>query len=189
MSDAEKKLTTDNLKFALAEFIENKKLAVKDVSKAIGCPAPVIGRVMCGITWPSASLLKRCHTMFEIGYEDYKKLSEADKEQISETIGAIGGAGLGIGASLAAVSALGTTIGLSGAGIMSGLAALGALIGGGAVAGIAVAAAIPVAVAAGGYLIVKGIKTQIGELELTAEKFEPRWERPVEEITQNVQDL
>jgi len=182
MSDDEKKLTKENLKLALAEFIEKEKLAVKDVSKAIGCPAPVIGRVLCGITWPSDNLLKRSHTMFEIGYKDYKKLSEADKEKISETIGAVGGAGLGVGASLGAISVLGTVAGLSGPGIMSGLAALGALVGGGATAGIAVACAIPVAVAAGGYLVVKGIKSGISEAELKAEKYEPRWERPVEEV-------
>ncbi len=185
MSESEKKLTTNNLKFALAEFIENEKLAVRDVSKAIGCPQPVIGRILCGITWPSETLLKRCHTMLEVGYKDYKKLSEAEKEKISEAIGAVGGAGLGIGASLGAVSALGTTVGLSGPGIMSGLAALGAYIGGGAAAGVGVAAAIPIAVAAGGFLIVKGIKSQITDIELKAEKFEPRWERPVEEDDNN----
>ncbi len=182
MSDAEKKLTKENLKFALAEFIEKEKLAVKDVSKAIGCPMPVIGRILCGITWPSDTLLKRCHTMFEIGYKDYKKLSEADKEKISEAIGVVGGGGLGVGVSLAAVSALGAVSGLSAAGITSGLAALGALVGGGMAAGIAVAGAIPLVVAVGGYLVVKGIKSGISEAELKAEKYEPRWERPVEEF-------
>ncbi len=181
MDNDKANLTVQNTKIVLANFMEKEKLPVKDVAKALGCPVPVIGRILCGITWPSETLLKRCHTMFEIGYKNYKKLSEADKEKISETIGTVGAAGLGIGVSLSAVSALGTTIGLSGPGIMSGLAALGAIVGGGASAGIAVAAAIPIAVAAGGYLIVKGVKYAISEAELKAEKFEPRWERPVEE--------
>jgi len=181
MSEVEKRLTTENLRIVLAEFIESEKLAVQDVSKALGCPAPVIGRVLCGITWPSDTLLKRCHTMFEIGYKRYKKLSKAEKEKISEAIGALGGAGLGVGASLGAISTLGIVAGLSGPGIISGLAALGAIIGGGAAAGVAVVSAIPIAMAAGGYLVVKGIKSKISESSLKAEKFEPYWERPVEE--------
>lgn len=187
MGDGNKNLTVQNTKLALADFMEKEKLSVKDVAKALGCPVPVIGRILCGVTWPSETLLKRCHTMFEIGYKDYKKLSEANKEKISELVGTVGSAGLGVGVSLSAVSALGATVGLSGPGIMSGLAALGAIAGGGAAAGVAVAAAIPVAVATGGYLIVKGVKYSISEAQLKAEKFEPRWERPVEEGKNRIQ--
>lgn len=176
-----KALTEVNLKNALAGFLEKEKLDVKDVAKALGCPMPVLGRIMCGITWPSEVMLKRCHTLFEIGFNDYRKLSEADKEKISGALGTIGGAGIGVGASISAVSALGT-VGLSAPGITSGLAALGAIVGGGMVAGIAVAAVIPIVAAAGGYLLINGIKSGIAETELRAEKFESRWERPVEEV-------
>tara|TARA_R100000789_G_scaffold98284_1_gene101899 strand:+ start:1415 stop:1966 length:552 start_codon:yes stop_codon:yes gene_type:complete len=176
-----KSLTKENLHAVLAEFMKAEKLDTNEVSEAIGCPEPVIGRILCGITWPTDELLKRCHTMFEIGYKTYKKLSESEKEKVSETLGTLGGAGLGVGASLAAVSALGTA-GLSGAGIMSGLAALGTVIGGGAVAGIAVAAAIPIVVAAGGYLVIRGIKSGISKSQLKADEYDPHWERPVEEV-------
>ncbi len=181
MNDADKKLTTENLKQVLAEYIEKEKLEVAGVAKAIGCPAPVIGRILCGVTWPSETFLKRCHTMIEIGYKDYRKVSEANKEKISETIGAVGASGLGIGASLGAVSVLGSVGGLSAAGMTSGLAALGTIVGGGMAAGIGVVAAIPLGAAAAGYLIVKGVKSLFSESQLRAEKFEPRWERPQEE--------
>ncbi|VGO11864.1 hypothetical protein PDESU_00411 [Pontiella desulfatans] len=179
---SEEKLTIYNLKNVLAAFIETEKLEVKSVAKTVGCPSPAIGRILCGITWPSDEMLKRCHTMMEIGFKDYKKLSEAQKEKISEKIGAVGGGGLGVGASLGAVSVLGSIGGLSAAGMASGLAALGALVGGGMAAGIAVAAAIPLGVAAVGYGTVKLVKSQFTDVQLKKEAFEPRWERPTEEV-------
>jgi hypothetical protein len=181
---SEAKLTTYNLKNALAAFIETEKLEVKSVSKAIGCPAPVIGRLLCDITWPSDEMLKRTHTMVEIGFKEYKKLSEAQKEKISEAIGAVGGAGLGIGVSLAAVSGLGAIAGLGAAGMTGGLAALGAIVGGGMAAGIGVVAAIPIVVGVVGYGVVKLVKSQFSDVQLRREDFEPRWERPKEEIAE-----
>ncbi len=85
MSNTEKNLTKANLKLAISQFIDKEKLSVGDVAQAIGCPEPVLGRILCGITWPSDSLLKRCYVMFEVGYEEYKKRPEADKEIISMT--------------------------------------------------------------------------------------------------------
>ena len=63
-----------------------------------------------------------------------------------------GGAAAATAGGIAAVSAAGATVGLSGAGIASGLAAIGGTVGGGMVAGTALVAAAPVAAAAGvGY--------------------------------------
>jgi len=67
--------------------------------------------------------------------------------------GAVGGATVGIGLSITAVSAAGSVTGLSAAGITSGLAALGF---GAMVTGVAVTAAIPCAIGLGGYGLVKG---------------------------------
>ena len=67
---------------------------------------------------------------------------------ISEVLAGALGAGLGGGLSFVALYALGT-VGLSAAGITSGLAAAGALVGGGMVAGVFVLAA-PVAILGGG---------------------------------------
>ena len=68
------------------------------------------------------------------------------EEKIGAGFGATAGTAAGIGGGVAVVSAAGTTVGLSGAGITSGLAA----IGGTAIGGIAVIAAGTVLLAAGG---------------------------------------
>ena len=63
-----------------------------------------------------------------------------------------GGAAAATAGGITAVSAVGTTVGLSGAGIASGLAAIGGTVGGGMVAGTALVTAAPVVAAAGvGY--------------------------------------
>lgn len=174
-------LNEKNFAAIVAAYMEKSKLEMKPVAKAIGCPIPSLGRLLYGKTLPSEEMLKRAHTLMEIGYEDYCKLSEADKEKISEAIGAVGGGGLGIGASIGAISALGSVGGLSAAGITSGLAALGSVIGGGMVAGVAVACTIPIAVGALGYGVVLLVKKCIGDAQLNSDVFEPRWEKPLKE--------
>jgi len=70
-----------------------------------------------------------------------------------EVLGAAVGGGVGAAGSFAALYFLGT-VGLSAAGLTSGLAAAGAIVGGGMMAGIGVLAA-PVAIfAVGGYAII-----------------------------------
>lgn len=78
---------------------------------------------------------------------------------IPEVLGAALGAGTGGIISFTAIYALGT-VGLSGAGIMSGLAALGAIVGGGAAAGIFVAAAPVAILAVAGYAVFNNAKNQ-----------------------------
>jgi len=68
------------------------------------------------------------------------------QEKVGAGVGGVAGTAAGIGGGVVAVSAAGTTAGLSGAGITSGLAA----IGGTAIGGIAVIAAGTVLLAAGG---------------------------------------
>ncbi len=147
------KVNHENFGEILAAFIESEKLKVRNVAKSIGCPEATIGRIICKVTLPTDELLKQGHILMEIGFARYKKLTNAEKEKISEAVGAVGAGGLGVGVSLAAVSASGAVAGLSAAGITSGLAALGGLIGGGMAAGIAVAAAVPVGKLPGQHLI------------------------------------
>lgn len=75
------------------------------------------------------------------------KTRTLQQSPLSEVITGVMGAGVGGVASFGALYALGT-VGLSAAGITSGLAAAGALVGGGMVAGIFVLAA-PIAILAG----------------------------------------
>ena len=80
---------------------------------------------------------------------------EKSEKELAGAIGAVAGAGAGIGTSIAAISAGGAVAGTSAAGITSGLAAMGSLIGGGMSAEVFVAA---VPVAAGGFIWYKAFK-------------------------------
>ena len=80
---------------------------------------------------------------------------KSDLKEVAGGIGAVAGAGAGIGTSIAAISTSGAVAGTSAAGITSGLAAMGSLIGGGMLAGVFVAA---VPVVAGGFIGYKAFK-------------------------------
>ncbi|HEY3899675.1 MAG TPA: hypothetical protein VGM54_13730 [Chthoniobacter sp.] len=160
-----------------AAFLERSKISVRSAAGAIGCSQTTMGRLIVSKTKPSAEMLKQSAVMIELGYERYRKLTKAEKEKISEAIGAVGGGTLGFAAVTAAISTLGIS-GLSAAGITSGLAALGAIVGGGMVAGVTVAAAIPIAAGALGYGIILAVKGALGKYRLDKEKYDPLWELP-----------
>lgn len=113
--------------------------------------------------------------MISIGFDKYKKLSNSEKEKIPENIGTIGGGLLGFGSITAAISASGI-VGLSAAGITSGLSAIGAIVGGGMVAGVISVAFIPILAGAVGYKMVKGIKNLISNKKLLNDKLDDYWE-------------
>lgn len=173
------KISRNDCGVFLAAFMEKNDLTVKKVSKAIKCSQPSINRIIGGQTLPSDEMIRQTAIMVELGFKSYSKLSEAEKEKISEILGVVSGGSLGIASVTAAVSTLGFA-GLSAAGITSGLAALGAIIGGGMVAGISVAAAIPLGVAALGYATIKGIKSTLESYKSGQEKIDPHWELPLE---------
>ena len=85
---------------------------------------------------------------------------EKSEKELAGSIGAVAGAGAGIGTSIAAISTSGAVAGTSAAGITSGLAAMGSLIGGGMLAGVFVAA---VPVVAGGFIGYKAFKKVFGK--------------------------
>jgi len=169
-------LSPDNTRLLLAAFIEKEKLDVPTIARAFGCSLPTLGRILSGTSKPTSEFIKQTGILIGIGFTRYSKLSEAEKEKISEAIGAAGGGALGFGAISAAISASGAVAGLSAAGITSGLSAIGAIVGGGMAAGVAVAAAIPLAVGALGYAIIVGVKYFFSETELHNEAINPIWE-------------
>jgi hypothetical protein len=124
-------------------------------------------------------MIKQIGIMIELGFVTYSKLSNTQKEHISETIGTFGGGILGFGSITAAISSLGVVSGLSATGITSGLAALGAVVSGGMAVGVMVAAAIPIAAGATGYAIIKGVKYLANEWQLNITEFDERWETPI----------
>lgn len=172
----ENKLTKHNLPDYLAAFMHTNELRIKEVSKPIGCSTASIERILKHKTSPTDEFLKQSGIMISIGYEKYVNLSNAEKEKISETIGAIGGGTLGFGSITAAISASGTVVGLSAAGITSGLAAIGALVGGGMTAGILMVAIIPAAAAGICYIAIKGIKEIFSNSN--SNNIDQKWEEP-----------
>ena len=78
--------------------------------------------------------------------------------EISDVLGAVVGAGAGAGLSFAALFFGGKVVGLSAAGITSGLAVAGKLVGGGMAAGVGVLAAPVVILGVGGALLVSSKK-------------------------------
>ena len=150
-------ITRETLFHFLAAFIEENKLQVSHVAKAIGCSEASLSRIILRKTLPSDEMMKQSGILFSIGFDKYATLTDAEKEQISEKIGAFGGGVLGFGAISGAVNVMGTTAGLVAPGVPA-LYVLGTLVGGGMLAGIAVAVATPIAAGAVGYGIVKSVK-------------------------------
>lgn len=172
-------LTKENLNEYLNAFIEQNKLTTEKVARAIDCPKSSIERVLTQQTLPTDEMLKQCAIMMEIGFPKYKKLNNAEKEKISESLGSVGGGVLGFGAISSAVSASGIAGLAGGAAITSGLAGLGALVGGGMAAGIAVAAALPIAGIALGYGMVKGIKSLVRKHKHSKKEVDVNWEEDI----------
>lgn len=124
-------------------------------------------------TKPTEEFMNRLRALCVIGKANFEAMSEAKKEKVSQHIGAAGGAALGVGGALGAVSALGAVGGLSAAGMTSGLAALGM---GSMAVGIGAVAAIPLAAGALGYGVVKGIKKICEAKSLDLVEVDGRWE-------------
>ena len=160
-----------------AAFLEKSKVKPRPAAKAIGCSEATMSRLLAGKSTPSEEMIKQSAVMIEIGFDRYRKLTKAEKEKISDALGAVSGGALGFAAVTAAVSTLGIA-GLSAAGISSGLAALGAIVGGGMAVGISVAAAIPIAAGALGYGIIRGVKAIFEKKKLDTGKCDPLWELP-----------
>ena len=168
-----KEITDVNCRVILAAYMEKENVSAPRISKAMGCSHATIARILGGITKPSEEFIKQMGIMIELGIKRYAKLTESEKEKISEAIGTIGGGALGFGAITTAVSVSGTVAGLSAAGIASGLAAIGV---GGMVGGVLTLTAVPIAAGALGYGIIKGVKYLFSSSEMNADKLVPKWE-------------
>lgn len=183
MSTSNGNITYENCRLLLATYMQENQIGAPRISEAIDCSHATLARLLAGTTKPTDEFIKQVGILIEIGYERYEKLSEAEKETISERIGAISGGMIGFGSITTAIGVSGAA-GLSAAGITSGLAGIGAVIGGGMTAGVAVLAAVPIAVGAAGYGIVKGVKYFFSQQKLNSEEMDPKWEESWESEAQ-----
>lgn len=126
-----------------------------DLAKCIGCSESTITRLELKKSLPTTDFMLRLSALSMIGHAKYSKISEKEKKIISETIIASGCIIAGVGGAIGAVTSNTATIGLSAAGITSGLAA----IGGSSLGGLtAVVATLPLAAGFAGYGLVKGLQ-------------------------------
>lgn len=148
-------------------------LSRRDLAKVLGVAESTVFRLETKKTKPNAEFILRLGALCAIGHAKYSKLSEEEKEKISEYLGTTGGIAAGIGGALGAVSISGAVAGLSAAGVTSGLAALG---GGAMLGGLAVVATIPVVAGAAGYGLVKAIKYICEVNDLDCKEIDEHWE-------------
>ncbi len=144
----------------------------RELAKVIGVAESTIYRLEVGKTQPTDGFMLRLSALVAIGYAPYSKLSEKEKEHMSDYIGAAGGFAAGIGGSIGAISASGAVAGLSAAGITSGLAALGGTM----LGGIVVVGTIPVAAGFASWGLVKGIKAICEANKLDCREVDGHWE-------------
>lgn len=172
-AEMEEPLTRDNCGAKLRLVRDVSGLSRRDLARVLGCSESTILRLETRKTYPTDEFTNRLRGLVLIGYHKFSKMSESEKETISETIGSVGGITAGVAGSIGAVSASGSVAGLSAAGVTSGLAAIG---GGTMLGGIAVIAAIPAAVGLGGYGLVKGIKAICEANNLRCKEVDGRYE-------------
>lgn len=147
-------INRENYSEILKEFNQIHNLKINNISKTFDCSKATIERLLNRDTFPTEEMLKQTGLLIIVGPEDYAKLNKTQKEKVSDSLGALSGAGLGFASISAVVGGLGIT-GLSGAGIMSGLATLGGIVGAGAVGGIIFVAGVPVVAGVAGYGLIK----------------------------------
>ena len=169
-------LSRENFHLLLDAFIKSNKLAPRRVAAAIPCSDATLMRLTMGLTLPTDEMLREGAFLMELGFERYGKLSQAQRQKLSESLGVVGGGTVGFASVSAAVSTLSVVSGLSAAGISSGLASLCSIVGGGTAAGVSVAAGLPVAAAGIGYGIARGVKHAAATRRLNQREVESRWE-------------
>jgi DNA-binding XRE family transcriptional regulator len=179
----EELITPENCGEKLRLVREVSGLSRRELAKMLGCSESTISRLETKKTLPTIDLMNRLRALVLIGYHKFAKMSDSQKNSLSEVISSIGGVAAGIAGSIGTVSVAGVA-GLSAAGITSGLAAIG---GGAMLAGVAVVAAIPCAVGLGGYGLVKGIKAICEANNLNCKDVDGRYEIVIK--TNGVRDL
>ncbi len=134
----------------LCSFMNKYSISIEDLALAMSMSIYTITRLSEGKSYPTDACHAEFCIMFTVvsgkSFNDYKKLSQKDKDDLVAKILASGGSVCTVGGMISLISASGVVVGLSAAGVTSGLAAIGALVGGGMVAGIACVALAPIAV-------------------------------------------
>ena len=169
-------ITAENCGAKLKLVREISGISRKELANSLGCSESTLMRIETQKSEPTGQFMNRLRGLTIIGHHKYKKLTDAERETMNETLkvaSGVGGVATGIGGSISLVSASGSVAGLSAAGITSGLAAIG---GGSLLGGVGVVAAIPAAVGLAGYGLVKGIQSICEANSLGLEEVDGEYE-------------
>jgi hypothetical protein len=167
-----KKINRESFSEFLSTFLKENSLRPRRFAEAIGCSEPTVHRLLQGQTLPSGEMVKQAELMSYLGFETYCTLSKAQRKNLSDKVGSVGGGAFGVASIPFLISSAGTVSGLSAAGITSGLAAIGGTMIGGAV----VVAALPLAVGIAGIATVHGITSVATNKSLKKTEIDKRWE-------------
>lgn len=152
------KISKQELMLKLNDFLGKHSLNKYDFAKSVGMTEERLSAIMINANLLSeqeyAEIVIALAVIENKGWPYWAAMSREEKSEMAAKFIAAGGSTMTVGASIAAISALGVP-GLSAAGIASGLAAIGAFVGGGMVAGIAICATAPLVVGATLYGICK----------------------------------
>ena len=169
----EEEFTKSNCGEKLKLVRDISEISRRELAQKMGASEATIRRVETRQSEPTGEFMNRVRALCVIGISKFGKLSESEKEKVSDSLGVTGGVVAGIGGALGAVSVSGAVGGLSAAGMTSGLAALG---GGAMLTGIGVVAAIPIATGLAGLGLVKGIKKICEANRLSCQEVNEKWE-------------
>jgi len=175
-AEMEELITPENCGAKLRLLRDISGISRRELAKVLGTSETTISRLETQKTHPTTNLMNRLRALVVIGFYKFSKMSDSEKENVSEAVATAGGIALGVGGALGAVSASGVVAGLSVTGITSGLAALGGTM----LGGLAVVAVIPVGAGLAGYGLVKGIKAICEANNLSCTDIDGRYEiKPV----------
>lgn len=165
-------ITAENCGEKLTLARKAMNITRRELATMVSCSEATISRIEAKKTKPTTDFMNRLLALVLIGRSKFGTLSSKEKEITFESISAIGGVGAGFGAAMAAVSAQGTVVGLSAAGVASGLSALGGTILGGA----ALVASVPLAAGLASLGVAKGIKAICESNKLNCTEVDGRFE-------------
>lgn len=166
-------ITKENCRAKLLLIRNLLKISRRELARIIGVSEATLRRLEQTDSTPTDEFMNRLQALCVIGAAKYGKLSDSNKEKVSEMIGTTGGVVAGVGGGIAAIGAAGAVSGFSAAGITSGLATIG---GGAMLTGIGIVASIPVATGLLGFGLVKGIKAICDANQLSCTEVNEKWE-------------
>ena len=108
-------ITAENCGAKLKLVREISGISRKELANSLGCSESTLMRIETQKSEPTGQFMNRLRGLTIIGHHKYKKLTDAERETMNETLkvaSGVGGVATGIGGSISLVSASGSVAGL-----------------------------------------------------------------------------